>query len=382
VSDIGIVFPWWFTLGAALMIALPVTTAIIVGLGVAASRARRLGHARRLAGVKWSMSIVAPFWLVGLSFGGWAVVSEIRRHIYDLRHYFTLAKAQEVDGIAFPAGTWVALDEDEALKEAELPAGATMTLRAAEWQGKLEFAAPAHAPNAAHGRITDGTLAASTAIDGIPCKAGDRATFFWGGQLMKCTLSRAADLSTTITTPDGAAQVRKLRCMAGDTIHMAGLRPAEVEGCRLAEPVDVDAVVCAERERILVINGELSACTFAEPARFGLLALPAGTAVTNYDRHPRTFRLPPRGASVDAFGLSLPAGTEGSFCYRKDALEHLSISNAAFVVIEGVKLTGWIDFDCGAFRNGQLFEDTVVGGRRRQHGERVSREDLPPQNGD
>jgi hypothetical protein len=53
VSDIGIVFPWWFTLGAALMIALPVTTAIMVGLGVAASRARHLGHARRLTGVKW-----------------------------------------------------------------------------------------------------------------------------------------------------------------------------------------------------------------------------------------------------------------------------------------------------------------------------------------
>ena len=118
-SDIGIVFPWWFTLAVALMIALPVTTALMVGLGVAAYRARRRGQARRLAGLKWCMSIVAPFWLVGLSFGGWAVVSEIRRQIYEVRHYFTLDKAKEVDGIVFPAGTWVALDEDEALKEAE-----------------------------------------------------------------------------------------------------------------------------------------------------------------------------------------------------------------------------------------------------------------------
>ena len=380
-SDVGIVFPWWFILGVALMIALPVTTAIMVGLGVAASRARRRGRARRLAGLKWSASIVAPFWLSGLAFGGWYVVSEIRERIYEARHYFTLDKAREVDGIAFPAGTWVALDEDEALKEAELPAGETVRLRAAAWQGKLEFAAPAHAPNAAHGRITDGTLATPAELDGIPCRAGDRATFFWSGRLMECTLSRDADLSTTITAPDGAAQVRKLRCMAGDTIHMAGLRPAEVEGCRLAEPVDVDAVVCAARERILVINGKLSACTFAEPERFGPLALPAGTAVTYYDRRPSTFKLPPRGASVDAFGLSLPAGTEGSFCYRKDVLEHLSVNEAAFVVIEGVKLTGWIDFDCGSFRSGQLFEDSVVAGRPRQQGERVSREDLCPQNG-
>jgi len=259
VSDIGIVFPWWFTLGAALMIALPVTTAIMAGLGVAAYRARRRGQARRLAGLKWSMSIVAPFWLLGLAFGGWVKVGEISRHIYDVRHYFTLDKAQEVDGIAFPAGTLVELDEDEALEAAELPAGATVMVRAVAWQGRLEFVAPVHAPNAAHGRIGDGTLAASTGLDGIPCQGGDRATFFWNGRLMECTLSRDADLSTTITTPDGAAQVRKLRCMAGDTIHMAGLRPAEVEGCRLAEPVDVDAVVCAERERILVINGKLSA---------------------------------------------------------------------------------------------------------------------------
>ena len=163
VSDIGIVFAWWFTLGAALMIALPVTTAIMVGLGVAVSRARRLGHARRLAGLKWSTSVVAPFWLLGLGFGGWAVVSEIRNQIYEIRHYFTLDKAQEVDGIAFPAGTRVELDEDEALKAAELPAGATVMLRAAAWQGKLEFASPGHAANAAHGRITNGTLAASTA---------------------------------------------------------------------------------------------------------------------------------------------------------------------------------------------------------------------------
>lgn len=380
-SDIGIVFPWWFSLGAALVIALPATTAIIVGLGVAAYRARRLGHARRLAGFKWSAFIVAPFWLVGVGFGGWAGVSEIREQIYEARHYFTLDKAREVDGIAFPAGTRVELDEAAALKVAELPAGATVTLRGAAWQGRIEFAAPAHAPNSLHGRITAGTLAVSTVIDGIPCQAGDRVTFFWGGRLMECTLSRDADLVTTIIESDDATQIEQLRCTGGDTIHMAGLRPSDVEGCRLAEPVEVDAVVCAERERILVIDGKLSACTFAKPTRFGPLDLPAGTAVTYYDRYPSTFRLPPRSASVDAFGLSLPAGTEGSFCHRKDALEHLSVSRAAFVVIEGVKVTGWIDFDCGSFRSGLLFEDTMVAGRWRQRGEMLSRVDLFPPNG-
>ena len=36
-----------------------------------------------------------------------------------------------------------------------------------------------------------------------------------------------------------------------------------------------------------------------------------------------------------------------------------------------MKLTGWIDFDCGSFRDGQLFEDTVVGGHSRANGCRV-----------
>jgi hypothetical protein len=361
VSDIGIAFPWWFTLGAALMIALPVTSAIMLGLGVAASRARRRGHARRLAGLKWSTSIVAPFWLLGLGFGGWAMVSEIRKQIYEVRHYFTLDKAQKVDDIAFPAGTRVELDEDKALKAAELPADATVTLRAAAWQGRLEFAAPVHAPNAAHGRITDGTLAPQTAFDGIPCRAGDRAPFFWDGQLMECTLSRDADISTTITTPDGAAQGRKVRCMAGDTIHMAGLRPAEVEGCRLAEPVDVAAVVCAERDRILVINGKLSAAPLPSRRASG--------------------RSPCRREPRSPITSGTRARNRGSFCYRKATLDHLSVNRTAYVAIGGEKLTGWIDFDCGSFRSGQLFEDTVVAGRRRQHGERVSREDLSSQNG-
>jgi AcrR family transcriptional regulator len=60
-----------------------------------------------------------------------------------------------------------------------------------------------------HGRITAGTLAASTVIDGIPCEAGDGVAFFWDGRLMECTLSRDADLVTTISKPDGAAQIRK-----------------------------------------------------------------------------------------------------------------------------------------------------------------------------
>lgn len=383
-SDIGIIFPFWFTAGLALIVALPVTTAIMVGLGVAAYRIRRRDRTRRLTGLKWSAIIIGPFWLGELALGGWMLVSLIHANIENAQRYFTLDKAAEIDGIVLPAGTRVELDENRALKVAELPDGATVTLRGASWQGKVEFAEPAHAPNAARGQITDGTLAASTAIDGIPCRAGGRVTFFWGGQLMGCTLSQNTEIAATMAKADGTAQARKLRCLAGDTVELDGVRAGELGGCRLAEAAEFGDIACAAGERILVSSGYVAACTFAKPARFGPLSLPAGSSVTYYDGRPSNFRLPARGSPVDGFGLSLPPGTEGAFCYRKDALDRLTVSRTAYVTIENVKLTGFIEFDCAAdsaFRTGMLFEDTMVAGKWRQRGETISRNDLFPKQG-
>jgi len=384
VSDIGFIFPFWLTVALALVLALPVTTVIMAGLGVAAYRIRRRDRTRRLTGLKWSAIIVAPFWFGGLALGGWMLVATIWGQIDEAKRYFTLDKAAEIDGVALPAGTRVELDENRVLKVAELPDGAALTLRGASWQGKVEFAEPAHAPNAAHGQITDGTLAASTAIDGIPCRAGGRVTFFWGGQLMSCTLSQNTEIAATIAKADGGTQAQKLRCLAGDTIELDGLRAGELGGCRLAEAAEFGDIACAAGERILVSTGQVAACTFAKPARFGPLSLPAGSSVTYYDGRPSNFRLPAQGSPVDGFGLSLPPGTEGAFCYRKDAPERLTVGRTACVVVEGVKLTGFIEFDCsadGAYKSGMLFEDTMVSGKWRQRGDLVSREDLFPQKG-
>ena len=62
----------------------------------------------------------------------------------------------------------------------------------------------------------------------------------------------------------------------------------------------------------------------------------------------------------------------------------LTVGRTAYIVIEGVKLMGFIEFDCAAdsaFKSGALFEDAVVGGRWRQRGDLLSREDLFPQKG-
>jgi hypothetical protein len=381
VSDIGIVFPAWFAIGFVLLLALPVTTAVLAGLGIAWRRIRRRDPARRLTALKWSAIAVAPLWLAALAFSGWLLIADIESAISESQHYSTLDKASEIDGISLPAGTRIELDDDRALQVSELPEGAILALRGATWQGKLEFAMPARAPNGARGQITAGTLAAPAVIEGVPCQSGNQVAFFWGGQLVECTLSQDTDIAATIADANGATHSQRFRCLAEDTIQLDGLRPGELAGCRLAAPADFETIACAAGERILISNGSLSACTFAKAARFGPLDLPAGAAVTYYDTRPSNFRLPLQGAAVEGFGLSLPPGTDGSLCYRTDALERLEVSRTAYVTMAGVKLTGFIDFNCGTFRSGTLFEDAVVGGQWRQRGDLVSRADLFPQQG-
>ena len=80
----------------------------------------------------------------------------------------------------------------------------------------------------------------------------------------------------------------------------------------------------------------------------------------------------------------MPAGTKGAFCYRKEVPERLAVSRTAYVTVGNVKLTGLIEFDCGAdgrFEDGVLFEDVMLGGKWRQRGESISRNDLLPRIG-
>jgi hypothetical protein len=48
----------------------------------------------------------------------------------------------------------------------------------------------------------------------------------------------------------------------------------------------------------------------------------------------------------------------------------------SYVMIAGVKLTGRMNFDCGRFEYGVLFEDTVLHGRRLARGAGISYGDV------
>jgi hypothetical protein len=48
----------------------------------------------------------------------------------------------------------------------------------------------------------------------------------------------------------------------------------------------------------------------------------------------------------------------------------------AFVEIGGTKLTGTLDFNCGVFRMGSLFEDRLIAGETLTKGRTVFQENL------
>ena len=48
----------------------------------------------------------------------------------------------------------------------------------------------------------------------------------------------------------------------------------------------------------------------------------------------------------------------------------------SYVMIAGVKLTGRMNFDCGRFEYGALFEDTVLHGQRLPRGAEISYDDV------
>ena len=81
-------------------------------------------------------------------------------------------------------------------------------------------------------------------------------------------------------------------------------------------------------------------------------------------------------ASLAISGIVLPSGTVVGLCDRSWEVEWLSVPEDSYVAIAGVKLTGRMNFDCGKFEYGALFEDTVLHGRLLPRGASISDNDL------
>jgi len=364
-------FPWWFLLLSMLSLTVPVTSLALVGTGIGWFVSRRKGRMGAARAFAWSTIAIAPFWLAGAGFGGWMISSMMAEDAERARLNYKLREAAVIDGVDIPAGAKVSRDKDGTLRAVSLPDGVTLAASGANWQHVVDFGA--------HGWVTDGSLAADAVIQGIPCQHDHMAGFWDKDHLRSCTLSRNTTAEVTIKETSGASRTQNFSCRAEAPIEMQLLGHGEMGVCTLAVPAEIGGVACAAGTELKLVNGMLYSCTVAKQTRFGPIELPPGSLVAYSAARPGWFRLPAAGPAVDGFGLSLPAGTEAGFCYQSEALQRLAVDQAAYVTVEGVKLTGAIDFDCGPFQRGVLFEDAMVGGNQRQRGEIVSQADLSPQ---
>jgi len=78
--------------------------------------------------------------------------------------------------------------------------------------------------------------------------------------------------------------------------------------------------------------------------------------------------------------MELPAKSEVWLCRDDWAVGQIVVPSNAYLEIGGVKLTGTLNFDCGAFRFATLFADTRIRGETWTNGRTVFRDDLglPP----
>jgi len=364
-------FPWWFILLSVLSLTVPLTSLTLVGTGIGWLICRRKGRAGAARVFAWTTVAIAPFWLAGAGFGAWMISGMMAEKAERARLNYKLHEDTVIDGVHIPAGAMVSRHDDGTLRAVSLPDGVTLAASGATWQHVVDFGA--------QGWVTDGSLAADAVIQGIPCRHDHIAGFWDKHHLRECTLSRDTMAEVTIKEPGGASQTQSFSCRAEAPIELQLLGHGDVGACTLAATAEIGGVACAAGTELKLVNEMLYSCTVATQTRFGPIGLPPGSFVAYVAARPAWFRLPPAGPAVDGFGLSLPAGTEAAFCYQSEALQRLAVQQTGYVTVAGVKLTGAIDFDCGALERGVLFEDTMVGGKLRQRGEIVSQAELSPQ---
>src|ERR1700757_2413026 len=145
-SDIGLNFSALDILEAGAIIAVPVTTILLVILG-----ARRLGArgSTQRRGRRWVLNAgiigVAPLWAIGAGILAWLLVDDLIEEMHAASRHFTLTGERSISGIPLPTGSEVNLDDYNRLVSVRLPAAATVTIEGTAWGGGGEFF-PTHPP--------------------------------------------------------------------------------------------------------------------------------------------------------------------------------------------------------------------------------------------
>ena len=378
-SDISITFPPWFIAWVWLGEAVPVTTLVMVALGAAFLLARRRVKLRRR--LTWPVTIVAAVvgaaWIAGIGFWAASLADQVRSDIYQAKHHYRLETATVVAGIALPPGSWVSVDEAGRLYEIEAGPGATVSIGGARWQGDIRLMLPPDAPASGPGIVKSATLAADATLQGTPCRAGGLVEFAEeDGELQHCSLAQPTVVPAEIADIGGFRLIVDLACAAGRDIDFRIVGRRLLEHCVLAQPAKLGAVACAGGEEIALGGDGLDACTLASAQRVGAFDLAAGTHIRLTQRRLSEIVTIRGSAPLAVSGLELPPGTTIALCDGTPDIAYLLVPEESAVTVAGVKLTGRMNFDCGKFQYGALFEDTVLGGRALPRHASISREDI------
>jgi hypothetical protein len=377
-SDISITFPPWFGAWFLLGQAAPITTLGVIGLGAAllfGRGARRVGLLRSL---KWALAIVGTAWVAGISYWAFVLADQIATDIYQARHHYRLAKTTVMAGIELPQGSSVFVDEAGRLYEIDTKAGATVSIDGALWQGEIRLIPEAARTASDRGIIKSAILATDAVIQGTPCRAGKLVEFteYAGGDLLRCTLARRTVVAAEIADADGGMIAEDLACAENRDIGFRIFGHRLLERCVLADRATVGSIACAGGEEIELSGDGLDACSLAAAQRVGPFDLAAGTRVRFTRGWLSDIEMPLASASLAVSDLVLPPGTTVALCDRSQEIEYLEVPDDRYVAVAGVKLTGRMNFDCGRFRYGSLFENTVLRGRLLPRHALVSREDV------
>jgi hypothetical protein len=383
VSDISIVFPRWMIAWIWLAEAAPVTTLLMLGLAAAflLGRRRARRHVRLGRRLTWPIAVVGAVlgaaWIAGIGFWAFRLADQIGSDIYQARHHYRLETATVMAGIALPQGSWVTVDEAGRPYEIEAGPGATVSIDGARWQGDIRLIPAGDRTASDRGIVSSATLAEDATLQGTPCRAGEPVAFAEaGGALQHCSLAQRTFVAAEIADAGSGRTIENLACAAGRDIDFRTVGQRLLERCVLDRPAEVDGVACAGGQEIALSGDGLDACTLASAQRLGPFDLAAGTRIRFTQGRISAFETIRGQAPLAIAGLDLPPGTAIALCDGSADIDHLLVPEDSFVTVAGVKLTGRMNFDCGRFEYGALFEDTVLGGRALPRHALISREDI------
>jgi len=378
-SDISISFPLWMIAWFLLGQAAPLLTIATAGLVVALVLSRSSDRVGRRRWLKLSLVIVGVAWLGGISFWAAGLVDQIRSDVYRAQHHYRLSKSTAFAGLEIPSGSWVSVDDKGSLYGIETDHGTAVSIDGALWRGDISLIPASSRTVSNRGVVKSATLAADSVIQGIPCRAGMLVEFSeYSGDLQHCTLTQRTVAAAEIADAQGRKITAKLACAAGLEIRFRTFGDRLLEGCVLAEAAKVGSVGCAAGKEIVLSGDGLTTCTLASRQWVGPFDLAAETSVGFTQGHLDRFEMSPSSTPVSVSSLDLPPGTAVRLCDRAWELGWLLVPEESHVTIAGVKLTGRMNFDCGKFEYGALFEDTLLNDRRLPRGAGVSHQDLFP----